>query len=255
MYKRNGVILSVLALGALGFAVYSAAFSQNSSNAVAARTAVAVQEEKKAPNVQKDPKEAKETARSKGHKDLALAYQLIQYGRANKNAESLLLAAQIIHKTPTEELKYNVEKPAETKGKVKVWDNSPKALLAEAKKLSSSAAVEALAAATAKILEEETRGTVGPPLKAAFTIYTNEVITTRPVEFFGGERAKVFVSLNGVSGRCVLDVLDQNGNVVARDSLPGNYYSVEWVPTFTSSYRIRLANLDTISFNCLLLSN
>lgn len=213
--------------------------------------------EKKGPNIQEAPKDAKETEQTKALQDLELASRLIQYGRKNKHAESLLIAAQVLHNTPTQELK--VESKASGKPKEKAAppakvDNSPKALVAEAKRLSSSPAVASLAEATLKILDEAPRGPVGGPRVDNFTIQPGQRITWDPITFVGLQRATVFID-NRVFGNMLLEVFDQFGNRVAVDGVPGTFFSATWTPAFNGPFTIRLTNRDTIAFRCVLTTN
>ena len=214
--------------------------------------------EKKGPNVQDPVKGAKESDKNKALQDLDLASRLIQYGRTNKHAESLLIAAQILHNTPTTKLKVKAtvvgEKKADVAEPVKA-NNSPKALVAEAKKLSTSAAVESLAKATLIILDEEPRGRLGGPgVDGPFILYPNQERTWNGMTFVGGQMAEVAIA-NGVYGRMILEVRDQFGNVVARDNVPGSFYNCRWTPAFTGPFTIRLTNLDTIAFRCGMATN
>jgi len=207
----------------------------------------------KKPNVQDTDKKAKPSAAAKAVQDLELANQLIRYGRAEKNAEALLLAAQILHKTPSKDFK--TEYAVTSKDGEKVMkkavkeDNSPKALVAEAKKLSTAKQVEALAMATQKLLDEGERSPTLGPMSDTFTIGPMQIINWNPVQFKANERAEVYVS-TGILSVMTLEVIDENGNVVVRDSVPGNYYRCTWTPRWTGNFRIRLISDDTLSFNC-----
>jgi len=240
---RNKVVLGLATVACLGFAVMTNV------------TADDTKPDKKV-NVQDAPKDAKATMKSKAIQDLELAHQLIRYGRQEKNAESLLLAAQILHKTPTKAMKIksttgNVDETTSRPLKV---NNSPKALVAEAKKLSSDPQVEALAMATEKLLEESTRAPIGPVRVAGFTIFSNQTWTSEPVTFRGAERGEVYIN-TGIFSNMALEIIDELGNVVVRDNVPGNYYRCVWYPRWTGSFRFRLINYDSIGFNCRLATN
>jgi hypothetical protein len=213
--------------------------------------------DKKGPNVQDAPKGVKESDKTKALENLELANRLIQYGRAHKNAESLLVAAQILHDTPTEKLtvghKVTGEKNEKVAPPVKMI-NSPKALVAEAKKLSSSPAIEALAMATLKVLEENPRGALGGPRTDAFTIQPLQTINWNPITFVGGQPGVVHIA-NGQFGAMILEVRDEFGNLVARDNVPGTFFRCSWTPAFTGPFTIRLINIDTISFRCAMATN
>jgi len=238
---KRSVVAVLVGVGILGFTVLPATIVGGEKG-----------KDKKGPNIQDPPKDAKLSESTKALQDLELAARLIQYGRKNKNGNSLLLAAQILHKTNTMPLKvpHTSEGGTESVKTPKV-DNSPKALITEAKKLG---AVEGMITATQKIIDEDTRGAVGGPRVDGFTIRAGETINWDPIQFAGGQKAVVHVD-NGIYGRMILEVRDQFGNVVVRDNVPGSFYRVEWYPAFTGSYRIRLVNVDTISFICGMATN
>ena len=216
-------------------------------------------QEKKEPNVGDPAKGAKETEKTKALRDLELASRLINYGRANKHAESLLIAAQIIHKTPTQKL--NVASKAtggDAATKVAdapVRDDSPKALVAEAKKLSPSAHVAGLANATLLILDEESRGVAGGPMSSGnFVVRPGVAFTWDPITYIGLQSAIVHVN-TGTNCNMLLEVFDQFGNRVAADGVPGNYFRVSWTPRDTGTFTIRLTNRDTIALACNIQTN
>jgi hypothetical protein len=189
--------------------------------------------------------------------DLELANQLIGYGRQQKCAECLLMAAQILHKTPSEPLKVahsTMDKPGTTITKIAKVNNSPKALLAEAKKMSSTPQVETLAMATEKMMQDEIRGAVGGPRVDSFTIGSFQTVTWNPISFRAGERAEVYIN-TGVFSVMTLEISDENGIIVARDNIPANYYRCVWTPRWTGPFRIRLISNDNLSFNCRLATN
>jgi hypothetical protein len=235
------MMCAIVLLSGLGLAVHSTTFTER-----------ATAQDKKGPNVQDPPKGLKESAKTKALEDLELATRLIQYGRKHKNAESLLVAAKILHNTPTEKLtvgyKVTGEKPEKMVMPAKV-DNSPKALVAEAKKMSSTPATEALAAATLKAIDEDPRGALGGPRTDGFVIQPGQTITWNPITFVGNQPAVVHIA-NVVFGTMILEVRDQFGNLVARDNIPGTFFRCTWTPAFTGPFTVRLINIDTISFRC-----
>jgi hypothetical protein len=245
MVRTSSLVAAVL-LGAIGVGGYFVVFGEKSTA-----------QDKKGPNVQEPVKAVKESDKTSALQDLELAARLIQYGRSQKHAESLLIAAQIIHKTPTEKLdagfevqggKDNASAPPAKE------DDSPKALVAEAQKLSDSPHVESLAAATSNILEESPRGAAGGPKTDNFVIQAFETVTWRPIAFVGLQPAVIHIN-NRVFGAMVLEVIDEFGNVVARDNIPGTYFRVQWTPAFTGPFTIRLRNIDSIAFHCTVLTN
>jgi hypothetical protein len=142
-----------------------------------------------------------------------------------------------------------------TEGKsAQAMDNSPKALVAEAKKMATTPAAEALAASTEKMVQEAQRDAAGGPKTDNFVIKPGETITWKPITFVGGKKAIVDIEYV-VDGRMTLEVFDQSGNLVARDNIPGHYVNCQWFPAQTGSFTCRLTNNDTISFLCNLLTN
>jgi hypothetical protein len=213
--------------------------------------------EKKSPNVQDTPKNLTINPKTKALQDLALAAKLITFGREHKSAESLLLAAKIIHTTPTAKLKADkseVSGDAVKAQAAKQRDSSPKALIAEAKVMSSAPHIAALVAATEKIVDEESRGVVGGPQRGVQNVGPGQVWTVSGLTFAGGQLAVVDVQLL-IAGRFILTVHDQSGNLVARDAVPGSFYNCRWVPISTGPVTVRLTNIDNITFTCDLLTN
>src|ERR1019366_1394752 len=87
-----------------------------------------------------DAAKAKVSAEAEAVPQLRLAHSLIEYGRKNKAPEALITAARILAANSTVELKEKptheaAENPPKTETKEKpASDDSPKALLEEAKK-------------------------------------------------------------------------------------------------------------------------
>jgi hypothetical protein len=244
MSLRNQAVLGLAAVVVLGFAGTSTMAQDDAKP------------DKKGTNVQEAAKDAKESAKTKAMQDLELANQLIRYGRQEKNAESLLLAAQILHKTHTSPLnvQHAVTGKSDPAQKAQKMDNSPTALVAQAKRLSSSSQVEALAMATEKLLQEGTRGAAGGPRVDAFSVGPLQSVTWNPITFRAGERAEVFIS-TGLFSVMILEITDENGNLVVRDNIPANFYRCVWYPRWTGTYRIRLINNDNMFFNCGMATN
>ncbi|HYV34350.1 MAG TPA: hypothetical protein VE988_01520 [Gemmataceae bacterium] len=239
MRLRTAGILTLVAIGGLSVAAIR----------------VTGQQGDKAPNRQDAPKDAQDSPSCKGIQQLELANRLIKLGREEKNAEMLCLAAQIIHKNPTQELKVGFDSKGGKDGPAaKKTDNSPKALVAEAKKLATTPMAEAMATATEKMVQEATRDAVGGPKHDVFTIKPGEVITWKPLSFVGGKKAVVDIEYL-IDGRMTLEIFDGNGQRVAVDNIPGHFVNCQWYPAVTGPFIIRLTNNDTISFVCDLLTN
>jgi hypothetical protein len=190
----------------------------------------------------------KPSASAKGVSDVSLAFSLATYGRKNKSPVALLAAARILAKTPTEEAK---QKPKTEKNKGagdtepvktgKVRDNSPKALLAEALRMSKNDEHIANLAARVERLIEDSRGAVGGPQVRTTTLPGN-MNDTYTVSFRGGEEARVAVV---GSGNTTLDlyIYDQNGNLVTSAVGPGDRCLCTWVPIWTGPFRVRVVNM------------
>jgi hypothetical protein len=242
--NRIRVLFAAALLCGFGTALYCVGPSNNAGA-----------QDKKGPNVQESPKGVKESPKTKAMDDMALAAQLIQYGRREKSAESLLLAAQMMHKTSMEKLGAERKTEGGTKAEAPASvDDSPKALVAEAKKMSNSPQTQALAKATQQIIDESSRGPAGGPRFDNFTILPGQKITWDPVTFIGLQPATVHIN-NRVFGNMILEVFDQFGNRVAVDSTPGTFFRVNWTPAFNGTFTIRLTNRDTIAFNCSLVAS
>jgi hypothetical protein len=243
MSARSKVGMALAAALGLGFAVFSTSWAGHQQ-----------QPAKQGPNkMEEPPKDAKDSDTTKSVQHLELANQLIAFGRQEKHAESLLVAAQILHKNPSQALTSGYTASGGPPDK-KSEGNNAKALVAEARKISSSPHCEAMATATEKMLQESTRGVVGGPKKDVFTIRPGETITWKPISFRGNEKAVVDIEIF-VPGAMTLEIIDQNNNIVARDNVRGHYYNCVWYPAWTGPFTFRLTNHDRMSFNCDLLTN
>jgi hypothetical protein len=200
-------------------------------------------QEKKGPN-QASPEAAakvKPSAESESVQQLHLAHSLINYGRKNKAPEALITAARIISAHGTVELKQEPTRKSapdapKSETSTPAADNSPKALLAEAKKLSNNnAAVVALANSV-----ELSRGVVGGP-KSYVTTIPGLTTDSYTFTFRGGELA--LCSVNGI-GLTRIDqyIYDQNGTLVYSQVGPGDQCLSSWVPLWTGTYTIRVVN-------------
>jgi hypothetical protein len=198
---------------------------------------------------------AKPSADADAVKQLHLAHSLIEYGRKNKAPEALITAARILAAQGTSEMK---EKPthekaadapkADKKDKA-ASDNSPKALLEEAKKLSKdNPAVVALANSV-----ELSRGAVGGP-KRNVDVVAALATDQYKIAFRGGEIARVAVSGDGDT-RLDLYIYDENGNLVTSQVGPGDDCLASWVPRWTGVFVIRVVNRGLLSNRYLILTN
>lgn len=199
-------------------------------------------EDKKETNTQPaDAGKAVVTAEAEAVQRLSLAQGLIHYGRKNKVPEALITAARILADTSTVELKEKpdheknpkVETPAKPKPDV---DNSPKALLEEAKVMSGqNEAIIKLANAI-----EIKRGAVGGP-KRTVEVVEPLAIDTYKIRFRADEIAKVAISGDGDT-RLDLYIYDENGNLVTSQVGPGDDALASWVPKWTGTFIIKVVN-------------
>jgi hypothetical protein len=154
----------------------------------------------------------------------------------------LITAARILADTSTVELK---EKPAhetdakaekiEAKPKPEI-DNSPKALLEEAKVMSGqNESIVKLANAV-----EIKRGAVGGPRRTVEVVepLSNDVYKIR---FRADETAKVAISGDGDT-RLDLYIYDENGNLVTSQVGPGDDALASWTPKWTGVFIIKVVN-------------
>jgi hypothetical protein len=191
---------------------------------------------------------AKPTAASQGVSDLALAHSLIRWGREHKSPESLITAAKILAGISAKEIKMepetkasgaDVQKPEKPIQKTPV-DNSPKALLDEARAMSDAPHIAALADAVASQLEERKRGAASGPRmwKAVLPALSRH---TYRVTFRGGEIASVAISGDGDTD-LDLYVYDQFGNLIGVDNDYTDDCIVTWIPRWTGPFIIEVVN-------------
>lgn len=186
---------------------------------------------------------------------LSLAYGLIHYGRKNKVPEALITAARILADTSTVDLK---DKPARgdapkgektaDKPKAEV-DNSPKALLEEAKTLSGqNESVVKLANAV-----EIKRGAVGGPKRTTEVVKGLDTDVYR-IAFRGDEIAKVAISGDGDT-RLDLYIYDENGNLITSQVGPGDDALASWVPRWAGTFTIKVVNRGRIANRYVIATN
>lgn len=186
---------------------------------------------------------------------VALAHSLIRYARKSKAPEGLITAARILAEVGGEKLEAKPTSVADPKapkaGKKDkpVADNSPKALLAEAKKLSGDdPAIVKLANSV-----ELSRGAVGGPKRAAHSV--NALGTDSfSVTFRGGEVARVAISGDGDT-RLDLFIYDEFGNLVDSRVGPGDDAMASWVPKWTGKFTIKVVNRGIVYNRYVIVTN
>ncbi len=223
--------------------------------------AVSAQEKKQGPNLlgEKKTEAVKTTPQVEYAGELALAGELIRYGRSKKAPEALLTAVRILHGIPTAK---RTEKPKVEEGtkkatgntKARPRDDSPKALLAEARKMGGeNKAVAALADQVARDLDEAPRGEVRGPLKSLETILPFGTHNFR-MTFQGRQLARVI--MDGDSGTDLdLFIYDEFGNLIRSDIGLTDYANLTWVPRFTGPFTVRIVNLGGRSNRYFLINN
>jgi hypothetical protein len=186
--------------------------------------------------------QAKPSADADSVQQIHLAHSLIEYGRKNKAPEALITAARILAANGTVELDQkptHESTPDAPKGEKKekpAPDNTPKALLEEAKALSSNdAAVVALANSI-----ELSRGAVGGAKRVVDVVEPLEADVYK-ITFRGGEVARTAVSGDGDT-RLDLYVFDENGSLITSEVGPGDDCLASWVPKWTGVFIIKVVN-------------
>ena len=185
---------------------------------------------------------AKPSAGDDAVQQIHLAHSLIDYGRKNQAPEALITAARILAANGTVALE---EKPAHEgagaapKGRKKdkaAPDDSPRALLQEAKELAgNSPAVVSLANSV-----ELSRDVVGG-VKRTVEIVAPLQADVYKLTFRGGEVARAAVSGDGDT-RLDLYVYDENGNLVTSQVGPGDDCLASWVPRWTGTFVLKVVN-------------
>jgi len=186
--------------------------------------------------------QAKSSAEADSVQQIHLAHSLIEYGRKNKAPEALITAARILAANgtvPLEEKPTQEGTPGAPKGGKKdkpASDNSPKALLDEAKELSNNnPAVVTLANSV-----ELSRGAVGGPKRVVEVVEPLQADVYK-ITFRGEEVARAAVSGDGDT-RLDLYVYDENGNLVTSQVGPGDDCLASWVPKWTGVFIIKVVN-------------
>ncbi len=184
--------------------------------------------------------EVKESPSAKAANDVGAAFRLASYGRENKCAEALILAARMIGTTSFQKVDLSDAKAE----KAEAFDGLKMAneLLDEAGKIDSPHGdlIAKLAAATKKEIAEADRGASHGPQSRRGTVSDRDRQDTFPIRFRGGERAIVIV--NNVSNRgdinCI--VTDDDGRVVARNFSPDDDASCEWFVRRSGTFYVKV---------------
>jgi hypothetical protein len=174
-----------------------------------------------------------------------LAEDLIRYGRQHKSPEALITAAKILGTTAVEKRTDEPKLEKGEKDKTKAQPrHSPKALLAEAKKMADGdAAVSAMADAVAKEIARKPLGAVGGPIKSLHVCPAFGTQSFR-VTYRAGELAVCIMDGDGSTDLDIF-IYDENGNLIASDVGLSDYARLTWVPRWTGPFVIRISNLGS----------
>lgn len=181
---------------------------------------------------------------SEGDNAFQLACNLSRYGYANKNALSLIQAAQIVKENGFE--RKAMEKPTETSdgGKESGEKSGSKIELDAAKLLADAKALangdQNLLGVIASVEKSQTRGAVGGWWYDYGTVSAYSTVQYS-INFRAGERAVVAVSGDGDTD-LDLYVYDGNGNLIGSDTDYTDDCVVAWYPRWTGTFYIRIKN-------------
>lgn len=169
--------------------------------------------------------------------NLAAARRLVHVGRETKAPEALLAAARIIGKSPSSKLGPD-EKAAEGSKPADLREEAG-ALLEEAIKLSGGdESVKKLAASIRNDIKEGSRGATGGPRVINGSVSGSDRRDTHFIRFRGGEEAIVIVNNTSNRGDIDLAVVNDNGQVVARDRRADDDASVRFYVGRTQGYQV-----------------
>lgn len=166
--------------------------------------------------------------------DIHLAQQMICHGRDHKRPEFLLLAAEILASTPCIEK----TRAADLTQKGMIDRNAPEQLLEEARGMSKTPYMRALADRIAPLVAERARGAEKAPATYVGHVDRKEKCSFR-IRFRGGEAAFVTAfPFNGVSDLDLYVYDAATGEMVNSDVGVSPNASVEWFPTADHDYNV-----------------
>lgn len=186
----------------------------------------------------------------------SLGLQLAAYGQQEQDPLALLVAARLLKQTPlrSEKLEKRVEgleSPPPRSDEPKPAPVTPEELLKRARELSGDAhAVQQLAV---DIAAERGRGAADGP-RAHADVAAAGATDVYEIEFRGGELARV--ALHG-DGRTNLDLLvyTSDGKLVVSDTGESDACLVDWTPTETARFIIKVRNIGARQNTYTLLTN
>ncbi len=184
---------------------------------------------------------------------LAMARDLVDYGRQNNDALSLIVAAQIKQQIGLKQ----VDRKPKTEGS---GDPSPDttpeltvdAILDEAKTMSSND--ETIVGLADDVKASATKGRTAGPGYNVQTIPGSSTDSYDGVSFDGGAYAEVYAE---GSGRTNLDlyIYDENGNLICSDTDGSDVSYCGWTPRWTGNFSIKVINRGDASNRYALITN
>lgn len=183
--------------------------------------------------------------------ELALAHDLAEYGRHHDSAMALAVAAQIVAGSPQRELESLIperiagaEEADEKHGSLTELD--PAALIEEAEGLAAgNDAVLAVIGQVEERLAERARGDV-----AGAGCYPPFRVNARATRWFdvvmqGGRPAQLWVEGDGDTD---IDcwVYDENGNLIVSDTDYTYICLLQWTPSWTGPFDVKVRNLGGV---------
>lgn len=183
----------------------------------------------------------------------ALSRDLVEYGRKNKDALSLIVAAGMRQQVS---LKAVDRKPQSDAKAPAAADPTPEltvdAILKEAQAMSGN---DAMIVAMAKdVAASATKGRSAGPGYNVVTMPGKSTDTYAGVKFDGGDYAEVYTE---GSGRSNLDlyIYDENGNLICSDTDSSDIAYCGWTPRWTGGFTIKVVNRGTNSNKYALITN
>lgn len=183
-----------------------------------------------------------------------LAGQLIDYGRANKDALALIAAAQILKQSParTVDQSKTSEGGQDDAGKTSGGgDYSADAALASAAEIAGQNPT--LTGLIGDVRESSSRGRAQGPAVHRDSVRARAT-DVYDITYTGGDRAEVGVIGDGDTD-LDLYVYDENGNLICKDDDRTDTMACSWRPRWTGPFRVKIKNLGNVHNNYTLLTN
>lgn len=224
----GGVARAALILGSAGFAEEAA---QQGPNALPPQEKL----------------DAQSSQATEGTERLLLGHKLVVYGRQHQFPEALIVAAEILRSVTTEKAEEEPvtqkkpDAPADTEVEtIELADNSPQALLAEARAMSNAPHIVAMADAAADRLTENPRGSCdrARTIRGHLGAHQTDVYS---ITFHGGEPAMVCVH-GACDSEFHVSVYDENGNFINCAHMTGHHATVRWNPRWTGVFTVQIEN-------------